>query len=74
MEEFGDICGDEVGDVGAEGDAGVKEGDLAAGGFGFGEGLEGVIFVEEDLALQVGGLNEIAIDKGEGAYAGAGEE
>ena len=53
-EEGVDVGGDEVGDVGVDGDGGVEEGDLAAGGFGLGEGLEGVVFVEEDLALEVG--------------------
>ena len=69
-----DVGGDEVGDVGVDGDGGVEEGDLAAGGFGLGEGFEGVGFVEEDLALEVGGLDEVAVDEGEGADAGAGEQ
>ncbi len=73
-EEIVDVGGDEVGDVGMDGDGGVEEGYLAAGGFGLGEGLEGVVFVEEDLALEVGGLDEVAVDEGEGADAGAGEE
>ena len=73
-EEFVDVGGDEVGDVGVDGDGGVEEGDLAAGGFGFGEGVAGVGFVEEDLALEVGGFDEVAVDEGEGADAGAGEE
>jgi hypothetical protein len=72
--EFVDVGGDEVGDAGVDGDGGVEEGDLAAGGFGFGEGVAGVGFVEEDLALEVGGLDEVAVDEGEGADAGAGEE
>ena len=73
-EEFVDVGGDEVGDVGVDGDGGVEEGDLAAGGFGLGEGFEGVGLVEEDLALEVGGFDEVAVDEGEGADAGAGEE
>ena len=31
-------------------------------------------FVVEDLALEVGGLDEVAVDEGEGADAGAGEQ
>ncbi len=73
-EEFVDVGGDEVGDVGMDGDGGVEEGDLAAGGFGLGEGLEGVGLVEEDLALEVGGFDEVAVDEGEGADTGAGEQ
>lgn len=73
-EELGDVGWDEVGDVGEDGDGGVEEGDAAAGGFRFGEGGEGVGLVEEDLALEVGGLDEVAVDEGEGADAGAGDE
>ena len=73
-EEFVDVGGDQVGDVGKDGDRGVEEGDLAAGGLGFGEGVEGVGLVEEDLTLKVGGLDEVAVDEGEGSDAGAGEQ
>ena len=57
-----------------DGDAGVEPGDVAAGGFGLGQAFAGVGLVEEDLALQVGGLDEVAVDEGEGADAGAGEQ
>jgi len=60
--------------VGMNGDGGVEEGDLATGGFGFGEGFAGVGLVEEDLALEVRGFDEITVDEGEGAYARTGEE
>jgi len=73
-EELVDVGGDEVGDLGMDGDGGVEEGDLAAGGLGLGEGVAGVGLVEEDLALEVGGFDEVAVDEGEGADAGAGEE
>ncbi len=73
-EERVDVGGDEVGDDGFDLDGGVEGGDLAAGGFGFGEGGVGVGFVEEDLALEVGGLDEVAVDEGDVADAGAGEE
>lgn len=69
-----DVGGDEVRDVGVDGDGGVEAGDVAAGGFGLGECEECVLLVEEDLALEVGGLDEVAVDKGEGADSGAGEE
>ena len=73
-EEGVDVGGDEVGDVGVDGDAGVESGDVAAGGFGFGESFAGVGLVEEDLALEIGGLDKVAVDEGERANAGAGEE
>jgi hypothetical protein len=73
-EEFVDVGGDEIGDVGVDGDRGVEESNLAAGGFGLGEGFAGVGLVEEDLTLEVGGFDEVAVDEGEGADAGAGEE
>ncbi len=73
-QEVGGVGWDEVGDVGVDVDAGVDAGEVAAGGFGFGEGGAGVVFVEEHLALEVGGLDEVAIDEGEAADAGAGEE
>jgi len=60
--------------LGVDGDRGVEEGDFAAGGFCFGEPVAGVGLVEEDLALEVGGFDEVAVDEGEGANAGAGEE
>jgi len=69
-----DVGWDEVGDVGGDGDAGVDAGEVAASGFGLGEGVAGVVFVEEDLALEVGGLDEVTVDESEAADAGAGEE
>lgn len=69
-----DVCGDEVGDDRFDLDGGVEEGDLAACGFGFGECGFCIGFVKEDLALEVGGFDEVAIDEGEMADSGAGEE
>ena len=69
-----DVIGDEVGDVRGDVDGGVDAGEVAAGGFGFGEGSAGVLFVEEHLALKVGGLDEVAVDEGEVADAGARKE
>ena len=71
---MGGVCGDEVGDVGEDFDAGVDACEMEAGGFGFRESGAGVVFVEEHLALEVGGLDEVAIDEGEMTDAGAGEE
>jgi len=72
VEEVGGVLGDEVGDVRVEVDAGVDAGEVAAGGFGLGKGGACVVFVEEHLALEVGGLDEIAVDEGEVSDAGAG--
>ncbi|MCU1222894.1 MAG: hypothetical protein JWQ42_987 [Edaphobacter sp.] len=73
-EELVDVGGDKIGDVGVDGDGGVEEGNLAASSFGLGERLKGIGLVEEDLALEVGGLDEVAVDEGEGADTGSGEE
>ena len=69
-----DVGGNEVGDAGVDSDGGVEEGDLTTGGFGLGKGVAGVGLVEEDLALEVGGFDEVSVDEGEDADAGAGEE
>jgi len=55
-------------------DGGIEEGDFATGGFGFGQGLASVGLVEEDLALEIGGFDEVAVDKSECADASTGEE
>ena len=73
-EEFVDVGWDEVGYFCVDLDGGVEEGYFAAGGFGLGEGFAGVGFVEEDLALEVGGFDEVAVDHGEISDAGPGEE
>ncbi len=66
--------GDEVGNVGGDGDIGVDGGEFAAGGFGFREGIASVGFVIEHLALEVAVLDEVAVNEGEVADAGAGEK
>ena len=73
-EEGGGVGWDEVGDGCVDADAGVDAGEVAAGGFGLGEGGAGIVFVEEHLALEVGGLDEVAVDEGEVADAGAGQQ
>jgi hypothetical protein len=72
--QFVDVGGNYVRDVGVDDDGGVEESDLAEGGFGLRERLEGVGLVEENLALQVGGFYEVAVNEGKGADARAGEE
>jgi hypothetical protein len=57
-----------------DGDGGVEERDLAPCGFGLGQGVARVGLVEEDLALEVRGLDEVAVDQGKGADAGAREQ
>jgi hypothetical protein len=52
----------------------LKRAILPACGLGLGERVAGVGLVEQDLALEVGGFDEVAVDEGEGADAGAGEE
>jgi hypothetical protein len=73
-QEFVDVGGDQIGDVGVDCDGGVEESDLAASGLGLRQGVAGVSLVEEDLALQVGGFHEVTIDEGEGADTGSSQE
>ena len=73
-EECVDVGGDEIRNVRGQGNGGVEGGDLAAGGFGFGERGQGVGFIKQDLTLKVGWFYEVAVDKDELADAGAGEE
>jgi hypothetical protein len=47
---------------------------MAAGSLRFGQGGTGIIFVKEHLALKVGGLDEIAVNKGEAANSGASQQ
>ena len=58
-----DVSWNQVSYMGGDGDRGVEEGNFAAGSFGLGNGLEGVGLVEEDLTLEVGGLDEVAVDE-----------
>ena len=73
-EELMDVRWDEVGDLRVDSDTGVEEGDFSAGSFGFGERVAGVGLVEEDLALKIGGFDEVAVDEGESADSCPGEE
>ena len=47
---------------------------MAAGGFRLGQRAAGVFFVKKHLALQIGGLDEIAVDEGECSDSGAREQ
>ncbi len=73
-EELGGVLGNQVGDVGVDANAGVDAGEVTAGGFGFGESGAGVVFIEEHLALEVGGFDEVAVDEGEMADSGTGQQ
>ena len=52
----------------------LKRAILRRRGLGFGKAFAGIGFVEENLALEIGGFDEVAVDEGEGADAGTGEE
>jgi hypothetical protein len=69
-----DIGWYQVGDMWVDGGSGVEERDFSTGRLGLRKRLEGVGLVEEYLALEVGGFDEVAVDKGEGADAGTGEK
>jgi len=72
--EIGDVGGNKIGDVGVDGDTGIEEGDLAPRRLCLGEGFERVGLVEENLALKIGRLDKVAVDKGESADTSAGEQ
>ena len=73
-EQLLDVGGREVGDLGLDDDVAVEGGDLAGGGDGLGQRLGGVGFVEQGLALQVAGLDVVAVDDAQGADAGARQQ
>ena len=57
-----------------DGDIGVDAAQLARGGFGFGQIGGDVVFVEENLALQVVEFDEVAVHDAHAAHAGAYQE
>ena len=61
-------------DVGLDGDGGVDLLQLAVGGDGLGQRLGGIALVEQDLALQVAGLDVVAVDDADVAHAGAHQQ
>ena len=73
-EEGGCVGRGQIGDVGCDSGFGVDLGEAAAGSFGLGQGFSGVLFGEEHLTLEVGGLDEVAVDDGEVADAGPREQ
>ena len=66
--------GIEIDDNTFDGDGGIDGFEFAFGGDGFGESFAGVIFIEQGLALEIGRLDEIAIEDANAAYAGADEQ
>lgn len=72
-EKFAGIFWREIGDDGFDLRAGIYGAEAALGGYGFREIFRGVGFFEQSLALEVGRLDEIAIDDAQRAQAGADE-
>jgi len=68
------VAGAEIGHDPFDGHGRIDGAKLTLRGDGLWEDVESVGFIEERLPLQVGGLNEIAIDDPEVADAGANEE
>ena len=73
-EQFFDVVGCEVGDVGFDFDFGVEGANLAGGGDGLGQRLGGVGLVEEYLALQIAGLHVVAVNDAQVADSGTREQ
>lgn len=70
-EEFPGGGGGKISDDGLDGDFGVDEGEAAGGGDGFREGVAGIGFVKEPLALEVVEFDVVAVDDAEEADTGA---
>ncbi len=68
------VAGAEIGDDAFDGNGRIDRAQLTFCGDSFGEDVEGVGLVKEDLALQVRRLNEIAVDDFDIADAGANEK
>ena len=67
------LDGGQVGNDAAHADGRIDARDAPRGGGGFGQGFGGVGFLEQPLAMQVAGLDVIAVDDGEAAHSGAGQ-
>jgi hypothetical protein len=73
-EKFLHVAGMEVGHDTLDGNGRIDGVEFAFGGDGFREGIARVGFIEEDLTLQVGRLDEVTIDDAEAADAGTDKE
>jgi hypothetical protein len=73
-EQFHGILRAEIGDDASHGDAGIDGQQLARSGDGFGKGLASIGFIEKRLALEVRGLDEVAVNDFDGPNAGANEK
>lgn len=74
LEQFGGVARVEIGDDSLDGNGGIDGFEFALGGDGFGEGIAGVGLVEESLTLEIGRLDEIAIEDSNAADAGADQQ
>ena len=68
-----DVSRVDVGDDRLDGDLGIGRAEFFGRGDRLGKALAGVALVEEDLALEVGPLDDVAIDDSHAADAGADE-
>ena len=57
-----------------DGDLGIERRNFSGGGDGFRQRLGSVGFVEQNLALQVAGLNVITVDDAKVSHAGARQQ
>ena len=53
---------------------GIEGRDLAGSGDGLGQGFGSIVLIEQRLALQVAGLDVVAVDNAQRAYAGARQQ
>ena len=73
-EQLGGIARVQVPHEAFDVDTAIDGAQFALGGNGFGEGGAGVVFVEESLALQVRGLDKIAVQDSDTADSGTHEK
>ena len=73
-EQLFDVVGRQVGDVRLDLDFGVEAANLAGGGDGLGQRFGGIGLVEQHLALQVAGLDVVAVDDAQVADSGARQQ
>jgi hypothetical protein len=73
-EQLGGIARVQVFDKTLNGDAAIDATQFALGGDGFGQGLTRVVLVEKRLALQIGGLDKVAIENPGAANSSANEQ
>ena len=72
--KFRGILGPKIGHNTLHLDAGIDRAQLLFGGHGFGQGIAGVGLVEQHLALEIGGFDEVPVNDLDGAHSRANQQ